>query len=116
MDTVRAAPGQVDDAVAGTDFVRLAALPREAAAGEDVEDLFLAAMLVRRRRPAARGHLNPSHPDSNAPRGAAEVRPSPAQVAEVELECRRLVEVGDGHVRVSRVTVTPTRSCPAACS
>ncbi|MBV8941096.1 MAG: hypothetical protein JO342_12695 [Solirubrobacterales bacterium] len=97
---VGAAVAQVDDAVAGADLCRGAALPGEPAAAEHVEDLLLQAVLVSRRGPSARWKLDPAQAHSDRPRSLAEQCPAPAQVAQRELAGRSIVEVGDPHQRL----------------
>ena len=74
-------------------------LPGEPAAAEHVEELLLDAVVVRRRRPAARRDLDPADADADAAGGLAEERPGALQVADAELAARRLVEVRDPHAR-----------------
>src|SRR5262249_33924703 len=92
----------VEDAVARTDLVRLAVLPRQPATCEDVEDLLLTPVLVRGRRPAPGRYLEPPDADAHAARGLAEEGPRRMQVADLPLSPVRLVEVRDPHGRSLR--------------
>jgi hypothetical protein len=99
VQSVRAAAGVVDDAVAGGDLGDLAVVPGEPAAAEDVEDLLRPPVLVRRRRPRPLAHLDPPEAHSEAAGVFAQVRPDRMQVADLVLAPPRLVEVREPHVR-----------------
>src|SRR5919197_4110659 len=77
----------MDDAVALPDLVGGAVLPGEPGAAEDVEDLFLDRMYVRRRRNVARVQLDAAHADPDRAGGTAEVGPPSAEVS-VRVEAR----------------------------
>src|SRR5205823_4206732 len=77
----------------------LAGLPGEPATREDEEDLLLAAVLVRGRRPASRRKLDPPYPDADAACSLAEERPRAGQVADLALAPARLVPMRDAHQR-----------------
>ena len=99
MHRVRAATGQVDDAVAGADLGGLARLPGEAAAAEHVEDLLLAPVLVGRRRPAAGRHFDPANADVHAAGSGADHRPPALKMADGAFPSGHLFEVCDPHGR-----------------
>ena len=82
VQRVRGLAGWVEDAVASADLVRVAVLPREPATGEHVEQLLLAAVRMRGRRPAARRELDPAHADADRPGGLAEQRPRALEVSD----------------------------------
>src|SRR5579859_4387220 len=84
VDRVAATAGQVDDAVAGADLRYPSLVPAQARAGQHIEDLLLAAVLVHGRRPAAGWDLDPPHADADGAGRLAKERPSPAQMAELE--------------------------------
>ena len=85
----------MDDAVAGADLVDVAVLPGEAGAAEDVDDLLLGALDVRRRRPLAGVDLEPLQPDGDRPGRASEVAPDRAQVSELVAPAVDIVPVDD---------------------
>ena len=97
VERVRDLVCAIDDAVARVDLEGLAVLPGEAAPREDVEDLLVAPVLVRRRRPPARGDLDAAHADGSAARRLAQKRPGPLQVAERARTLPSLVPVRDSH-------------------
>jgi hypothetical protein len=78
-DGMRLLAGAVDEAVAGADLVRrldlAVVLPREPRAGEDKEDLLLAALHVQRRRAGARLDLDAVDADRDASGRRAEIGP-----------------------------------------
>src|SRR6185437_17107652 len=88
---------QVDDAVSGADLTRLPVLPREAAAAQHVEDLLVEPVLVGRRGPPAGGELEPAHSDLDATGGFAGVRPTAAEVTELDLAPAAFVQSRDSH-------------------
>jgi len=97
VQRVRAASREVDDAVALADLGNLATVPREAMAGEHVEDLLRASVLVCRRRPGAGAYLDPSQADPDTTGALAEVRPGRLQMADPQLAALGFVEVGKSH-------------------
>ncbi len=96
---VGASVWQVHDAITGPDLGCSAPLPGEPAASQDVEDLLLEAVLVGRRRPAARRNLDSPQADAERSRGLAEHCPAAAQVSQLVLADGGVVEVGDSHQR-----------------
>ena len=92
---VRPGARRMDDAVAGPDLVDLPVLPGEAGAAEDVDDLLLGALDVRRRRPLAGVDLEPLQPDGDRPGRASEVAPDRAQVSELAAAALDVVPVRD---------------------
>ena len=94
---VRTTTRPVHDAVSGADLGGFARLPREPAPTEDVEDLLLASVLVRRRRPAAHRQLDPANADVHATGRDPDHRPAAAQMTGVTVPCRHFVEVCDPH-------------------
>ena len=87
---VRFLADTVDDAVAGADLVRLAVLPREAAACEHEEDLLLGDLDVHWRRLLCRGHARASHADLDGAGGLTEI---PAFVLDGPLGLARRLEL-----------------------
>ena len=78
---VRTAAREVHQAVAGTHLVRLPRAPRQAAAGQDVEDLLLGTVIVRRGGPGAGLEAQAVEPDRDRAGGVPEVLPERVDVA-----------------------------------
>jgi hypothetical protein len=94
---VGTAAGRVEDAVALADLERLALVPGEAAAAEDVEEFLLDAVVVRRRRPASGRKPDPAGADADRTCGVADERPGSLKMADAEFVALYLVDVGDPH-------------------
>src|SRR5919197_1561341 len=73
-ERVRLLAREMDEAVTGTDLVRLALLPRQPGAAEDPEDLLLFALRVNRRRAFAAQDLDAVDADGHRSRGLSELR------------------------------------------
>ena len=91
--------GRVEDAVALADLVRLAPVPGESAAAEDVERLLLDAVVVCRGRPASGRNPDPAGADADRSGGVTEERPGCPKMADAELVALDLVHVGNPHAR-----------------
>jgi hypothetical protein len=96
---VGAGAREIDDAVAGADLGYLARLPRQPSPAQHVEDLLVAAVLVRRRRPSSGRQIDPADADLCAAGGRAHHRPTAAQMAQLDLAYPRVVVVSDPHER-----------------
>src|SRR5947209_10255904 len=88
---------EVHDAVAGGDRGRAPLMPCQTPPGEDVEDLLLVAVLVRRGRPTTRRELDPPHAGPERSRRIAKERPGRAQMAGLEAAAGCVLEVRDPH-------------------
>src|ERR671936_849050 len=86
---------QMDQTVAGADLVRLALLPRQPGAAEDVGDLLLLALAVRWGRPLAWKDLDAVDADGHGARCTAQIGPICGKRPLLEELARSLVPVGD---------------------
>src|SRR5205814_955498 len=96
-ERVRLRTRAVDDAVAGSDLVRLPVLPGQAASSQEEEDLLVGSLDVRRRRPVLRLELDAAHACADRARGDAEVAPGAADVTGRPHERVDLVPVRQAH-------------------
>jgi hypothetical protein len=100
-ERVPLAAAEVDDAVALADLVHshlargAELLPGPAGAAEDVEDLFLRALDVGRRRPAAGVDLDPVDAEPTRAGGCGEVSPRAGEMTDFGAVGFRLVPIGN---------------------
>src|SRR5690242_13527890 len=109
MQRMGAAVRAVDDAVALPHLRGPSPMPGDASPGQNEDNLLLAAVLVCRGRPPAGRDLDPAHADVHAARGVAQKCPMTAEVSEVAVERRSVVEVRQAHW-ADQASACPIRS------
>src|SRR5256886_4006933 len=87
----------VDDAVAGTNLVRVVVEQRQSGTGEDIEDLLRLTVDVGRRRLLAGCELDPARAGARGPGGHAEIGPGAGHLASLVAPLLDLVQVRDTH-------------------